>query len=107
MENFRCVTETIHDIREELVEIHLAMLDALAQAETAQRTLDNPNNWQGEAQLVGAAFLSLVVAYHRKLSTPDGDTDPILEATETLQEYLDHDSVFYEQWKEHQALSDI
>lgn len=106
MADFRCVTETIYNIRKELVDVHLAMLDALTLAKGVQESLDNPDNWQGEAQLVGTAFLRLVIAYHEKLSTDSGD-DPILEATETLQEYLDNDEEFYKTWVEHQMLSDV
>lgn len=107
MADFRCVTDTISEIKESLNEVHNALAETLQQAKHIQATLADPNVWQGESQLVGSAFLDLVVLYHGLLSTEDGYSGPILEAMDTLQEYLDHDGAFYEEWKEYQELSDV
>lgn len=107
MDEFRCVTDTIFNIKQSLTEIHEILFGALTLAQTVEKRVNDPNNWQGEAQLVGAAFLRLVVMYHGLLSTEEGYFDPILEAIETLEEYLSHDGDFYTNWEEHQRLSDI
>lgn len=107
MADFRCVTDTIVNIKKSLTEIHETLLDAFTQAQTVEESVNNPNNWQGEAQLVGAAFLHLVVTYHGLLSTVDGNFDPILEAIETLEEYLEHDGEFYANWEEYQEVAGI
>ena len=58
----------------------------------------------GESQLAGTAFLDLVVQYHAKFAQEEG---PVVQASTTLQNYLDKDAVFYDIWTEYQDLEDI
>lgn len=106
MAEFKCVTETINDIQRTLNELQTALTDTLILARNIQAAINDPDNWQGEAQLVGAAFLDLVIQYHEKLSSGESG-GPINEAIATLEEYLDNDNNFYTQWPEHQRLSEI
>lgn len=106
MDEFRCVTQTIKDIQDTLDELQAALTDTLLLAKNVQAAITNPENWQGEAQLVGAAFLDLVIQYHEKLSSGKKG-GPVDEAIETLKEYLTNDNDFYSQWSEYKNLSDI
>lgn len=106
MDDFRCVTETISDIQDTLIEIHGTLSDLLTQARSVQAILTNPENWQGDAQLVGTAFLDLVVQYHEKLDSGEGG-GPVSEAIASLNEYLEHDENFYKQWTDYQRLSEV
>lgn len=105
MADFKGSADTISTIKETLDTIRTTLEDTLTKAEAVQTTLNDETIWAGEAQLVGAAFLDLVVQYHEKLApTEDG---PVSRASESLQEYLDTDDTFYENWQDHVDLEGI
>ena len=106
MADFRCVTSTISTIKDTLEEVQNILTDTLTQVRNVQGILQAPENWQGEAQLVGAAFMDLVMQYHEKLESGEGG-GPVSEAIDSLQEYLDNDSVFYDEWEDYRELSNI
>lgn len=105
MSEFKCVTGTISTIKEALVEVQGILENTYSQALNVQAALTDSNNWNGSAQLVGAAFLDLVVQYHALLSA-EGE-GPVAQAIESLQKYLDNDAVFYEEWIEYQDIMNI
>ncbi|MCM1040672.1 MAG: hypothetical protein NC314_04340 [Roseburia sp.] len=105
MADFKGTADTISTIKETLDMIQTTLEDTLTRAETIQSTLNDETIWAGEAQLVGAAFLDLVVQYHEKLAP--AEDGPVSQASKSLQEYLDTDDVFYENWQDHVDLEGI
>lgn len=67
MADFKGTADTISTIKEALDTIQTTLEDTFTRAETVQGILNDEAIWAGEAQLVGAAFLDLVVQYHGKL----------------------------------------
>lgn len=105
MADFKCVTDTISTLKTTLDEIQTLLEETYTKAESVQGNLNDAANWKGESQLVGAAFLDLVVQYHAKLApTEDG---PVVQASKSLQDYLDVDETFYENWEDYQELESI
>lgn len=105
MSEFKCVTSTISTIKEVLDEVQRILENTYSQALNVQTALTDSNNWNGSAQLVGAAFLDLVVQYHALLAG-DGE-GPVAQASKALQKYLDCDAVFYDEWIEYQDIMNI
>ena len=105
MSDFKGSADTISSIKETLDLIQTTLEDTLTQAETVETTLNDEMIWAGEAQLVGAAFLDLVVQYHEKLAP--AEDGPVSQASKHLQQYLDTDEVFYENWQDHVNLEEI
>lgn len=105
MSDFRGAADTISTIKRSLDIIQITLEDTLKRAEAIERALNDETIWAGEAQLVGAAFLDLVVQYHEKLAT--GKEGPVSQASESLQKYLEADDVFYESWEDHVDLEGI
>lgn len=101
MADFKCVTDTISEIKDVLDKVQEILEDTYNQALDVQGALTNQENWSGEAQLVGAAFLDLVVQYHGKLSP---EMAPINCARRALYQYLLRDESFYEEWSEYQDI---
>lgn len=104
MADFKCVTDTISNLKMTLDEVQTIIEDTYGKAREVQGELTNVNNWSGEAQLVGAAFLDIVLQYHQMFALEDG---PVPQASKALQNYLDRDEVFYENWDDYQDLSSI
>lgn len=100
MDNFKCVTDTISSIKASLDEIQAILGDTHTSASNILTDLSDNRKWAGEAQLVGTAFMDLVVQYHGILAG-DG-SGPVQQASEGLKNYLDKDSSFYEEWQEYQ-----
>jgi len=105
MDEFKGVEDTICDIKGTLDVIQTTLEDTLTRAQTVMGILNDKTVWAGEAQLVGAAFLDLVVQYHEKLAHEEGG--PVIRAAESLQEYLDSAEAFYENWQHHVELMGI
>lgn len=105
MADFKCVTDTISNLKMTMDEVQTILEDTYGKAREVQRELTNANNWSGEAQLVGAAFLDIVLQYHQMFATEEGG--PVAQASKALQNYLDRDEVFYENWDDYQDLSSI
>lgn len=105
MSDFIGTADTISAIKETLDIIQTTLVDTLTRAEAVERALNDETIWAGEAQLVGAAFLDLVVQYHEKLAP--AEEGPVSQASKSLQEYLDADDVFYENWQDHVDLEGI
>jgi len=105
MKDFKCVTDDLYNIKKELDEIQTILDDAYKKAMQVKNDLSSPEIWSGESQLVGDAFMDLVTQYHYMLSK-DG-AGPVKEASDGLQNYLDKDDVFYEEWSEYQEIKSI
>ncbi len=105
MQDFKCVTGDIKEIKKVLDEIQTLLDETYKNAALVQAALENPDNWSGEAQLVGVAFMDIVTQYHHMLSG-DGE-GPVKEASDGLQNYLDSDDVFYDEWNEYQEVKSM
>ena len=105
MTDFKGNADKISEIKETLDSIQTTLEETFRRALTVKRTLNDETIWAGDAQLVGAAFLDLVSQYHEKLAWEQGG--PVKQASESLQEYLDTDEVFYESWQDHVDLEGI
>lgn len=105
MQDFKCVTSDIKEIKKVLDEIQTLLDESYKEALSVQADLESPDNWMGEAQLVGAAFMDLVTQYH-KLLAGDG-AGPVKEASDGMQNYLDKDEVFYDEWSEYQEIKSM
>lgn len=105
MDEFKGTEDSISAIKETLNIIQTTLEDTFTRAGTVEKTLNDETIWAGEAQLVGAAFLDLVVQYHEKLA--QAEEGPVIQAGKSLQEYLDTAEVFYENWQDHVDLMGI
>ncbi len=105
MSEFKGTADAISAIKKTLDIIQTTLEDTLTRAEEVQRSLNDETVWAGEAQLVGAAFLDLVVQYHGKLAP--AEEGPVSQASKSLQEYLDADDIFYENWQDYVDLMGI
>lgn len=105
MVDFKGSADAISAMKETLDSIQLTLESTLARAKEVEQQLLDENIWAGDAQLVGTAFLDLVVQYHEKLA-PEKE-GPVSLASKSLQKYLDADAVFYENWQEHVELMEI
>ncbi|MDO4304190.1 MAG: hypothetical protein Q4D94_09765 [Bacillota bacterium] len=105
MQDFKCVTNDIYNIKKELDEIQVLLDETYKNAIQVQANLSEPAVWAGESQLVGAAFMDLVTQYH-KLLAGDG-AGPVKEASDGMQNYLDKDEVFYDEWSEYQEIKSM
>lgn len=105
MADFKGTEETISTIKETLDTIQAALDDAYTRALAVQQTLEDNNIWAGQSQLVGVAFLDLVVQYHAKLAPEENG--PVSLASEGLQAYLDSAEVFYTEWGAYTKMMDI
>ncbi len=106
MEDFKCVTDTLFPIMRELRAIQNELDSSLAEAKNVlEETRDN-ELWNGEAALVGRAFLDLVVKYHSQLAGETGES-PVEQAYTGLDEYVQANSLFYDEWSEYQMIKGI
>lgn len=105
MSEFKGTASAISEIKENLDSIQATLEETLTRAEAVKEKINDDTVWAGEAQLVGAAFLDLVVQYHGQLAPADGG--PVSQASESLQEYLNADNDFYNTWQEHVELMGI
>lgn len=105
MQDFKCITSDIYMIKRELDEIQEILDETCKNAFQVQANLSAPENWAGESQLVGAAFMDIVTQYHKLLSG-DG-AGPVKEASDGLQNYLNKDEVFYDEWSEYQEIKSM
>lgn len=105
MEDFRCVTETISEIKTIVDEMQELLYSAYEKALVLQGEMSDVNKWDGEAQKAGVAFMDLTLQYHTALANPDGG--PLVQAGEALQKYLDKDSVFYQEWEAYQNIKAV
>lgn len=105
MSEFKGTASVISEIKEKLDIIQATLENTLKRAEAVEKTLNDETIWAGEAQLVGAAFLDLVVQYHEQLAP--AEEGPVSQASKSLHEYLGADDGFYETWQEHVELMGI
>ena len=105
MADFKGVEETISSIKETLDTIQTTLDDTYTRALAVQQTLEDNNIWAGRSQLVGVAFLDLVVQYHAKLAPEENG--PVSLASDGLQEYMDSTEVFYTEWNAYTKMMDI
>lgn len=105
MSDFKGTEEAISTIKETLDTIQIKLEDTYTRILAVQQTLEDNKIWAGESQLVGIAFLDLVVQYHGQLA-PEKD-GPVSMASEALQAYLDDAESFYTGWSKHMDLMGI
>lgn len=106
MENFRCVTDDLLPIIDCLREIQRELEQNWIKASNVLEQIGNEDVWKGEAALVGAAFLDLVVKYHSLLVSGENG-GPIIQAYTGLEEYLCNDNSFYSEWKQFQVIKEM
>lgn len=102
MEDFKCVYDDFLAIKNSLMELHDVLTDTYNKAAELQQAMNDTEKWDGEAHLVAMAFMDLVVQYHGLLAE-QGD-DPVRQAYEDMQKFLDADDVFYDGWQDYQEL---
>ena len=103
MYDFKCITEDISTIKECMDQIQESLDNTLNRGRILLTEIESGSSWAGEAQLVGTAFMKLVVQYHQKLAGNEGG--PVCQASEAFQKYLDNDEIFYDEWKEYTDVS--
>lgn len=106
MQDFKCETDSIYPIMRKLLTIQGDLEENLSKAETVLHAIKCDKAWVGESALVGAAFLDLVVKYHSRLTGIEGDS-PIMQAYEGMDEYIQANNSFYDEWAEYQAIKGI
>lgn len=105
MQDFKCVTPDISTIIGKIDEMQGKLQDAENLAKEVMNGINDPNNWYGEAQQVGAVFLDLTLQYHCMIS--DAENGPLVMAKKAFEDYLNRDAVFYDEWSEYQKLLQI
>lgn len=100
MQDFKCVIEDIKSIKVNLEQIQAVLDTTLEKATAILEEIESGNDWDGEAQLVGSAFMDLVVKYHEKLAAHEGG--PVRQAAEHFGKYIDKDESFYTDWSAYQ-----
>lgn len=105
MDNFKCDTDQMEQMKITLSEIQDILSEVHNLGEKLQTMVESGDEWEGAANKTGAAFLALVVEFNRQLGSAAGG--PVKEAYEGVGEYLDNDSVFYDEWTEYQEVKKI
>ncbi len=105
MEDFRCIQNKFVTVKDGLTEIHDLMTDTYQKAVKLKLAMDDVNIWDGEAHLVAMAFADLTLQYHGLLA--EQGEDPIKQACEAMEKYLDADDVFYDEWEDYQEILKI
>lgn len=103
MEDFKCVTDAMIPLIENLRAIQRELDDSLADATNVLNEIKNDGAWKGEAALVGWAFLDLVVKYHTQLAGGE-ENGPVTQACAGLAEYMSNDGSFYSEWSQYQTI---
>ena len=103
MEDFKCVTDAVIPVIENLRTIQRELDSSLSAATSVLNGIKNDGAWKGEAALVGGAFLDLVVKYHTQLAG-GGEDGPVTQACAGLEEYMKNDGAFYGEWSEYQTV---
>lgn len=101
MEDFKCVTGSVGEIKRSLEEINEILENVRRRMFGLSCMMGMEENWAGESQKAALAFLSLTREYQDALSVP------IVDAAAALQKYLEADSTFYEGWTEYQDIKSI
>ena len=104
MQDFKCVTEAISEMKTLVDEIQELLDSTYTKASEVFTAASNSSSWNGDAQKAGVAFLDLTMQYHAKLAGGEV-SGPVMQASEDLQKYLDSDGTFYDEWPEYQDLS--
>lgn len=102
MQDFMCITDTINSMKTTLDEIQTILDNTYSSVFMLETVMFDENNWSGESQLVGAAFMSLVTQYHALLA--GAGEGPVKQASDGLQNYMNKDAVFYDEWEEYQEV---
>lgn len=103
MQDFKCVTDDLLPIIDCLKGIQRELDENWAKASRVLDQIKNEGAWKGEAALVGAAFLDLVVKYHLLLAAGENG-GPIVQAYTGLEEYISNDNAFYSEWNQFQTI---
>lgn len=110
MQDFRCVTDTISSIKPQLDVIQSALESTLTEAQSIMGELEKESVWTGQAQLVGLAFLDIVVQYHNQLTFGSGNGDgtgAVEQASVALENYLKNNTDFYDGWEQFNQVAGI
>lgn len=106
MEDFKCVTGAIIPIIENLRVIQKELDNSLIKAIGVLEEIKTEEAWKGEAELVGKAFLDLVVQYHSQIAG-DKEDGPVTQAYKGLEEYVSNDGFFYSEWSQYQTIKEM
>lgn len=110
MQDFRCVTDTISTIKTQLDEIQSALESTLTEAGSIKGELEKESVWTGQAQLVGIAFLDIVVQYHNQLTfgnKDSGGTGAVEQASVAFENYMKNNADFYDGWDQFNQVTKI
>ncbi len=110
MQDFRCVTDTISAIKIQLDEVQSIIESALIEARSIKSELEKDSVWTGQAQLVGLAFLDIVVQYHNQLTfgnEESGGTGAVEQASVAFENYLKNNADFYDGWDQFNQVTKI
>ncbi len=100
MQDFKCVIEDMESIQKDLDTIQSTLESTLEEAAAIYSEVESGDDWAGEAQLVGTAFMDLVVQFHRKLAEHEGGA--VNQASEAFQNYIKNDEIFFTDWTAYQ-----
>lgn len=105
MVKFRCDGQGMNRIREQLEQIRDILEDTYVVGSSVQSEIESEDAWQGEAQKTMAAFMDILVQYHKDLGHQGGS--PVSQAIEGLEELQDHLDGFYDSWPEWREIQKI
>lgn len=105
MAEFRCDGQGMNRIREQLEQIRDILEDTYVVGRSVQTEIESEGVWQGEAQKTMAAFMDILVQYHKDLG--HGGCSPINQAIEGLGELQVHLGGFYDSWPEWREIQRI
>lgn len=99
---FMCSEEKMKTMQTDLEEIQTIISEVHSLGQELLKQIESREDWEGQANKTGAAFLSLAVEFNRQLGSAEGG--PVQEAYEGIKEYFDHEDLFYEEWEEFQEV---
>lgn len=106
MENFRCETDAMLVLIENLRIIQGELEESLTEAVDVWSEIETMTEWSGDAALAGFAFLDLVIKYHTLLAGGK-EEGPVTQACKGLEEYMYNDGTFYSEWYQYQVIKEM
>lgn len=94
----------MEQVKQKLEQIQEILEQSCKAGEQVKNQIDDKKNWSGEAQKSMASFMDLLLQFHRDLANKK---EPVIEAADSVGEFLDHMSNYTAEWPEWNELEGI
>ena len=102
---FYCDGANMKTIGEDLKTVEEYLKAAYTKAETVKNEIDQDGKWSGNSQKTMAAFLDLLMQYHKAFI--HGEDAPLPKGIEHLEELMKSLEEFYTNWQEYEDLGHL